>query len=143
LAALDVKVNDWTTKAIEAQEAAQKMTSDIRAKENEEKATRKRRDDLRIGLAESNHALHGLTETKKSALNKYDKKMTEVVAAIHDRRRQFKDMPIGPIGMHVKLLKEEWAHICENIFGKSLNGFIVKTYDDSHVLQKILDEKKW
>ena len=71
--------------------------------------------------------------------------MPAVVVEIQRRRNEFKEMPIGPLGVHVKIResKEQWADICENIFGRALNGFLVTNYEDLKLLQGILDKKDW
>lgn len=143
LDALEAKINDRTTKSYEYSEEIKKITYKLKAKENEEKGKRSRRDELRHAQMDTKQTLHTLNASKTSALKVYHDKMADVVAEIERRRQKFKEMPIGPLGAYVKILKEEWVHICENIFGKSLNGFLVTNHDDRMALQEILDNKKW
>ena len=88
---------------------------------------------------------HDLQKSKTSTLTVYHRNMPAVVDEIRRRRSEFREMPVGPLGTHVKILeaKEQWADICENIFGRTLNGFLVTNYEDLRTLKTILDSKDW
>jgi structural maintenance of chromosomes protein 6 len=120
-----------------------KCTAEINKKTTEDKEKRKERDGLRQSLMETNNTITELNNTKKSALNVYHPKMGAIIAEIGSRRSQFREMPIGPLGTHVKIEKEEWVHICENLFGKNLNGFLVTSHEDRKLLHDILERHKW
>lgn len=68
---------------------------------------------------------------------------------IHNVIRQIKNTrgwteePIGPMGMHVRILKPEWASIIETVCGGQLDGFVVKNNHDRGLLSKILRQQNW
>ncbi|KAI8917698.1 P-loop containing nucleoside triphosphate hydrolase protein [Powellomyces hirtus] len=49
--------------------------------------------------------------------------------------------PIGPIGIHVKLHKEEFARTIETVLGNSLNSFVVEYQEDLLLLQREIFSK--
>jgi structural maintenance of chromosomes protein 6 len=73
----------------------------------------------------------------------FHEKMPNVLDEIQRKRGMFKQMPIGPLGSFVKIKKEQWSGICENLFGRSLNGFLVSSYQDLERLREILSAKNW
>ena len=121
------------------------MEKEIKALEIKDKTIRRQREELRQSYAELENRLGGLNQAKASVLSRYDKNMGRVMSEIERQKRNFKDMPIGPIGTYVKILesKEKWADICENIFGRGLNGFLVTNYDDAKTLRGILEKCQW
>jgi chromosome segregation ATPase len=145
LAQLDIEINEWTTRSLESTDAARRLELDVKANENNEKDVRRQRDEIRKLLAERKNNLHELTKSKASTLSVYHKNMPAVMVEIQRRKKEFKDIPIGPLGVHVKIKesKEQWADICENIFGRTLNGFLVTNYEDLRLLQSIMDKKDW
>jgi len=145
LAQLDIEINEWTTQSLEITEAARKLETDVKSNENKEKDVRRQRDEIRKLLAEKKNTVYELKNSKTSTLSVYHKNMPAVMVEIQRRKKEFKEMPIGPLGVRVKILesKEQWADICENIFGRTLNGFLVTNYEDLRVLQTILDKKDW
>ncbi|KAG9669567.1 DNA repair protein Rad18, partial [Aureobasidium melanogenum] len=54
--------------------------------------------------------------------------------------RGFTQQPVGPFGMHVRLLKPEWGSIIETTFGRQLNSFVVRNVQDSRLLSRILQQ---
>ena len=145
LAQLDIEINEWTTRSLESAEAARKLEMEVKANENKAKDIRRQREEIRKLLAEKKNSVHELKKSKTSTLSVYHKNMPAVMGEIQRRKNEFKEMPIGPLGAHVKILesKEQWADICENIFGRSLNGFLVTNYEDLKILQSILEKKDW
>ncbi len=145
MAQLDIEINEWTTQSIESAEAARKLGDDVKDTENKEKDVRKQRDEIRKLLAEKKMSFHDLQKSKTSTLTVYHRNMPAAMDEIRRRRGDFKEMPVGPLGTHVKILelKEQWADICENIFGRTLNGFLVTNYEDLRTLKTILDKKDW
>lgn len=62
-----------------------------------------------------------------------------VLALLHSierRHRQFTRPPIGPVGAHVTLVKDQdWALAIEHAIGKLLNAFIVTNHKDALLLR--------
>ena len=114
-----------------AKETAQNIQRQIIAKEQEIQATRHRATELR--RAQSQYILV------------YGPQMQNLLRAIEeeDKRNGWRDKPIGPLGQHIKLLKEDWSPILETIFGKGLSGFIVTNYDDQNLLRTLMNQVRW
>jgi chromosome segregation ATPase len=55
-----------------------------------------------------------------------------------DRETRWRAKPVGPFGLHVNLVKSEWASIIETTLGGSLNSFAVTCADDQILLAQIL-----
>jgi structural maintenance of chromosomes protein 6 len=72
--------------------------------------------------------------------------MPKAFNEITRRGKEFRDPPIGPLGMHVKLKNakdEEWVTILERLFGRNLNAFLVTNHDDRKRLATILEQNQW
>ncbi|KAH8592255.1 hypothetical protein B0O99DRAFT_549081 [Bisporella sp. PMI_857] len=96
-------------------EAAQKMEAQLKAKMAE--------------LAESRKRLQALDNSRGDAMAGYERGMPDLLKRI-DRDTGFKETPIGPIGLYVKLLKPEWSPVVEAVLGGMLNGFVVTSKAD-------------
>ncbi|RMZ85324.1 hypothetical protein DV737_g709, partial [Chaetothyriales sp. CBS 132003] len=68
--------------------------------------------------------------------NAFHPSMPQILSDIR-RETRFHSQPIGPVGKHVKLLNPEWSSILERSFGNTLNGFIVFSKADEHLLSSI------
>uniref|UniRef100_A0A7N0REW4 RecF/RecN/SMC N-terminal domain-containing protein n=1 Tax=Kalanchoe fedtschenkoi TaxID=63787 RepID=A0A7N0REW4_KALFE len=63
-------------------------------------------------------------------------RVMQLLRAIERRHREFKEPPIGPIGVHLKLVNgERWAPAVENAIGKLFNSLIVTNHKDSMLLR--------
>ncbi|KAF2033378.1 P-loop containing nucleoside triphosphate hydrolase protein [Setomelanomma holmii] len=60
-----------------------------------------------------------------------------------DSDRRFREMPVGPLGRHVKLLRPEWGYILEKQFGSSLNAFVVTSRADQSLLSDWMRKCNW
>ncbi len=125
----------------EAVEQAMKETKD------QEKGARDEFDNARNQLrgAEGRvrsleSQLKGLTESGGGNAAVYGQPVARALREIEKNKRRFKEPPIGPIGMHVKVKqgKEEWAAAAENAIGNILHHFIVTSHEDRHTLMNIL-----
>lgn len=66
----------------------------------------------------------------------YFQKMKALCTEIR-RETRWRARPVGPMGMHVHLLKLEWASIIESTLGSTLNGFAVTCKEDQVLLEQI------
>lgn len=107
----------------------------------EAQAACKQRDDQRRVLGDVRQRLQTLERSTTSSLSVYHPAMPAVAAEINRQISQFREPPIGPLGQSVKLKKEEWAGVCENIFGRNLNAFLVSNFDDARTLRSLLEKK--
>ncbi|KAH9328585.1 hypothetical protein KI387_000693, partial [Taxus chinensis] len=64
--------------------------------------------------------------------------------AIEKRHRQFTKPPIGPVGAHVTLLRDQdWALAIEHAIGKLLNAFVVTNHKDALLLRSCARESNY
>ena len=57
--------------------------------------------------------------------------------------RGFHELPVGPMGRHVKLLQSEWGLILEKQFGAALNAFVVTSRADQARLTQMMKRCNW
>lgn len=71
-------------------------------------------------------------------------RVLSLLHAIERRHRQFTKPPIGPIGAHVTLVKDQdWALAIEHAIGKLLNAFIVTNHKDALLLRTCARESNY
>ncbi|TVY49204.1 Structural maintenance of chromosomes protein [Lachnellula occidentalis] len=107
-----------------AQEALNKIEAALETKRRDVEAARQR--------------LHELNLNQADVMTGYDPKMPQLIMAIRNEQR-FRERPVGPIGLHLKLLKPVWSHIIETVLGNNLHAFVVTSKSDSSLLQSILN----
>jgi chromosome segregation ATPase len=81
--------------------------------------------------------LAGLARDQGRKFAGFPDRMDQLVRDI-DRETRWRAKPVGPFGLHVKLVKPEWASIIETTLGGSLNSFAVTCADDQRLLSQIL-----
>lgn len=111
-----------------------------------DKELRKRRQDLVQQVARANEEVQNLVRSKDDALGKFHNGMPNAFKEIQRHIREFRDPPIGPLGMHVKLKDprdEDWVRILERMFGRNLNAFLVTNFEDRKRLEGILQRSRW
>ena len=140
---LESDLNEWALKEHDADQGVQIADKDLKAKENLEKDAKRAFDTARSNVTALQNTQTQLKGTSQSAMKAYHDKMPSVLEEIQKRRGVFKQMPIGPLGSFVKIKKEQWSQICENVFGRALNGFLVSNYQDLERLREILSAKNW
>ena len=86
--------------------------------------------------------IDALLRDRGQGLGGYPANMTQLLKAIK-QDLSFQQMPVGPIGEHVRLLKPLWSGILEKSFGASLNSFIVTSKVDQTKLSSIMQKVKW
>jgi chromosome segregation ATPase len=143
LQVLEAGLNEWALKEHDAEQGVQIANNDLKAKDNQERDAKRACDTARSNVATLNNTHTQLKGTSESSMKAYHDRMPSVLEEIQKRRGVFKEMPIGPLGAFVKIKKEQWSQICENVFGRSLNGFLVSNYQDLERLREILKAKAW
>lgn len=83
-----------------------------------------------------------LERDKGEHMSAFPNQIHDVVRAINSERR-WRDKPVGPMGNHVRLLKQEWGSIIETTFGGQLNAFVVTNKQDHQLLMTIMRAKNW
>ncbi|GAA5994173.1 DNA repair protein SMC6 [Rhodotorula paludigena] len=66
----------------------------------------------------------------------FGQKTPDIVRMIR-QERGWREAPIGPIGLHVKLDKQQYAGVLESFFGATLNAFIVTSREDQQRMSRI------
>lgn len=61
-----------------------------------------------------------------------------VVQLIQRHQKEFERPPVGPIGMFVSLLEEEWSVPVEGLLGKTMEKFVVHSVRDMKKLQTLI-----
>ncbi|KAF4520374.1 hypothetical protein B566_EDAN012879, partial [Ephemera danica] len=67
----------------------------------------------------------------------YGHKMPELLREIERNRRRFSKLPIGPIGLHVKVREQKWALAVESVLISEVRNFFCNTEEDRKVLMEI------
>ena len=140
---LDAQIIEFTNQSLEIGKMKSDNSDKIKRIEAEQVKAKKRLLDSQNELGQEKTLLGELERAKTDRLNAFHYNMPSVMNAINQKKNQFHHMPVGPLGMHVKLLKEEWANICERLFGRVLNGFLVVDHHDREILQSILNQYRW
>jgi len=63
--------------------------------------------------------------------------MANLVKAV-DNETRWRKKPVGPMGLHVKLLKPEWSSQIEKTFGGVLDSFVCTNKEDQTLLSQIM-----
>ncbi|KAG5995721.1 hypothetical protein E4U54_002791 [Claviceps lovelessii] len=93
---------------------------------------RKRKDIVQVeqGVSE-------LQKSTGSAYSGFDRDISHLVKAIASDSG-FDGKPVGPLGVHIRLLKPEWSGILEKTLGEALNAFVVQSKRDQSRLSGII-----
>ncbi|KAK2958778.1 putative hydrocephalus-inducing like protein [Blattamonas nauphoetae] len=70
-------------------------------------------------------------------LRQYDREMPNLVTEIGRRYPQFRDKPIGPLGMHIKVLNPKWAPVIETHLRGALRAFVFTSMKDEQTFSDI------
>ncbi|KAI9728451.1 MAG: Structural maintenance of chromosomes protein 6 [Chrysothrix sp. TS-e1954] len=106
---------------------------------------------------EAEHAFKPTVEGKRTEMEKarldlemIERRGNEQMASFHrnmprllkniEQDRRYRKKPIGPIGLHVRLLDPQWSSIIEKTFGKTLEGFVVTSKHDQNVLSSAMKQ---
>lgn len=140
---LEASITNLTDQVLELEADHRQKNAEVKEAEAKEKSLNNKKQSSLQALNSVRDQLNQLKQSKSSDLMKYHRNMPKALAAIEKQRHRFKIMPIGPLGKHVKILREEWAGICETIFGRILNGFLCADYADEKLLREILTQNGW
>lgn len=143
LKALENTIADLEGECMEKNMTVSKLEEDIKTDDNRLRDLKKQLSDRRDNLMQAKNRLSELERSKKETLTVFHKNMPAALAAIKRQEQGFKEMPIGPLGVSVKIIKEEWAGILETLFGRNLNGFLVFHPEDRDKLRNILRQTGW
>ena len=96
----------------------------------------------RMGKQQAEVRLNTMIRDRGKQQSAYSPSMARLLKAIqqHDG---FREKPVGPIGMHVRLLKPEWSSLLEKSLGSSLESFIVTNKEDQTRLSALMQSTNW
>ncbi|KAM3421934.1 Structural maintenance of chromosomes protein 6 [Cercospora zeina] len=117
-----VKLPDLTQAVKATQERLQHAEAPVKAAEQDE--------------AKARTALDRVAREQGRKWAPYHPKMEELCRAI-DRETRFRTKPVGPMGLHVQLIKPQWGSLIEKTFGNSLDSFVVSSKPDQELLQSL------
>ena len=95
--------------------------------------------DAKRHVEQCRKRLHELNSDRGNVMAGYHHKIPQLMARIRNDQG-FLENPVGPIGLHIKLLKPEWSYILETVLGNTLNGFIVTSKQDQVRLFKLVQQ---
>ncbi|KAG6041493.1 hypothetical protein E4U41_003952 [Claviceps citrina] len=78
-----------------------------------------------------------LEKSTRSAYDGFDREISQLVKNIANDSG-FDSKPLGPLGIHVRLLRPEWSAILEKTLGDGLNAFVVKSKRDQSRLSGLI-----
>jgi chromosome segregation ATPase len=81
--------------------------------------------------------LQALARDRANIMAAFDSKIPRLLNQIRQDDR-FREKPIGPVGLHIKLLKPIWSTILEKSIGSILSGFIVTSKPDQALLSGLM-----
>ncbi|KAL9595447.1 MAG: hypothetical protein Q9219_006438 [cf. Caloplaca sp. 3 TL-2023] len=114
---------------------------DLEARQTEEsKALEQSRSLIAIKRQEvqaCEERLNRLVKSKGKLEGAYPANLPRLLRAIEEDG-SFQQVPVGPIGYHVRLLRPSWSSILEKSFGAVLNTFIVTSKRDQSRLSELM-----
>lgn len=135
---LEHEIQDKNRRFQEIEQQSSSNGSELKDLENSlENAKKSHADESRISKDLSKE----LDKVKSAAMDKlqlFGDNLPKVMEEINKKRRQFREMPIGPIGMHVELVDMKWSMPMDAIIGSHLRSFITHHHEDRLILDSIL-----
>jgi hypothetical protein len=121
-------------------------------KENEQINFRQLNDDERQTLFDDQAALkqhedslrkrrsviQQLKAAKQDRVTIYGRYTLAILKEIEKQAHKFKQMPIGPVGKHIRLVDRKWAIAVEQAIGNLITGFLCSCREDERVFLEIL-----
>jgi len=95
------------------------------------------RKEKQMDVTNLKKKLADLNNRRPNPLAGYDGNFQRLLQAIQ-QDSGFSEKPVGPMGLHVKLLSPEWSDILESVLGNALNGFVVTNKQDQVRLQALM-----
>ncbi|GAA5878570.1 hypothetical protein JCM1840_007454 [Sporobolomyces johnsonii] len=116
--------------------AADELSDTYRRHTNDYEAIRSNISGAQQQYRDVDSQIKHLHATAGNRLMAFGGAMPRLVQAINNERG-WREKPVGPIGLHVKLNQKEYGSALESFFSQSLNAFIVTNEDDRKRLRAI------
>ncbi|KMU72523.1 hypothetical protein CISG_09510 [Coccidioides immitis RMSCC 3703] len=114
-----------------------RLQREIVQAENKVKDTGEPITKQRQEIHQAEHHLRILMKDRLQQENALPETMSKLIRAIQGEN-SFCQKPIGPLGIHVTLLKPQWSSVLEKSFGNTLSGFVVTSKRDMNILSGIM-----
>ena len=111
----------------EAEDTLKKADEPLEAKRKEVESCRKRLADLNANRSDT--------------MAGYDANIPRLLQMIRDDPG-FREKPVGPMGLHIKLLNPIWSNVIETTIGRQSTGFVVTSKADQMRLSNLLRQLK-
>ena len=93
-------------------------------------------------VRECEDRLNGLVRDRGQQQGAYPASMPRLLKAI-EKDGGFRQIPVGPIGKHVRLKDPVWSNTLEKSFGGVLNSFVVTSKEDQSRLSNLMRQVGW
>lgn len=133
------KANDEITRLTEQISTARRTMDELEAKRTEDGAqyesVKEHLGRAQNSIREIESRIEAAKRSQKNSLAAYGEKMPRFLQSIQSER--WREKPVGPVGVHVKLNDPMYSRALESFFGPSLNAFIVTNLDDQRTLKRL------
>lgn len=137
LAKAESKVQDIRAQIEASSEAAGPLQDDLHKARQELDKVVTPLEVKRSELRACEDTIRSLTKDANQALSGYDPKVIRLMTMIKDDK-QFRERPVGPVGLHIRLRNPIWSNILERSIGNILGGFIVTSKADQQRLSELM-----
>ncbi|CAF3385119.1 unnamed protein product [Rotaria sp. Silwood1] len=79
-----------------------------------------------------------LKAAKQDRVTIYGRHTISILKEIEKQAHRFKQIPIGPVGKHIRLVDRKWAIAVEQAIGNIIPGYLCSCREDERVLLEIL-----
>ena len=100
------------------------------------------RRDKNDEIQQCKEDLQTLMKDRGKQMGGYQPGMSNLIKAVR-QDTGFQQLPVGPVGEYVRLLKPAWSGILEKSFGGALNSFIVISKQDQNRLSSMMQKFNW
>ncbi|KAH8819615.1 dna repair protein-like protein rad18 [Xylogone sp. PMI_703] len=90
-------------------------------------------------LSSAENRLKNLKSDRGDVMAGYDSRIPQLLKLIRNSN-EFQEKPVGPVGLHIKLLKPIWSNVIETALSRMTSAFIVTSKSDSVRLQKMASQ---
>jgi chromosome segregation ATPase len=138
------EIEEARQKVIEARLALTNYTSELpslRAKTDDIKQQINRIDGFygnkRKDVEAAERQLASLNQNRGDQMAGFDPRMPGLLRAIRENNG-FREKPVGPIGLHIKLKDAKWSNVLESVLNSVLTSFLVTNKADQARLSDLL-----
>ncbi|KAJ3163667.1 Structural maintenance of chromosomes protein 6 [Geranomyces michiganensis] len=107
--------------------------------QNEQADAKRTLSNMNAERASCEEKIRNLRASNTDNLQSYGAGMRKTLDMIEDFEQKGRwrgPKPVGPIGLHVRLLEQHFARTIETVLGGALNSFVVETQEDLLLLQR-------